>query len=189
MPPETQSLLERVGRGDPAAVPLMLDRFGPLVWSIARRQVGVARAEDLVQEIFVQIWKNAGRYDPERASETTYITTIARRRAVDERRKIGRSPESVEIEVDLEEPSDPFAGVELADEARIAADALSQLKPEQQRVLRLTLVEGLTHAEVAAATELPLGTVKSHVRRGLEKVRGLLREDRQERQGARRGEG
>jgi RNA polymerase sigma-70 factor (ECF subfamily) len=172
------SLLERVAGGDRAAVPRLLDEYGPLVWSIARKLVGTAGAEDVVQEVFIQLWKNAHRFDPERASEATFITTIARRRAIDHQRRVGRRPELEELPDEAPAETDALAAVELIDEARVAAEALAQLKPEQQQVLRLALVEGLTHTQIAVVTKLPLGTVKSHARRGLERVRALLKERR-----------
>jgi RNA polymerase sigma factor (sigma-70 family) len=170
------TLLERVGRGDKSAVPLLLDKYGPLVWSIARRQVGAEAAEDVVQEVFIQIWKNADRYDPERASEATYITTIARRRLIDQRRKLGRQPSHEELQEDAGIPDDRLERVDLGDDARVAALAMAQLKPEQQKVLKLSIVDGLSHTQIAELTHLPLGTVKSHARRGLERVRALLQE-------------
>lgn len=173
------TLLERIGAGDKAAVPLLLDKYGPLVWSIARRQAGADAAEDLVQEIFIQVWSHAERYDPERASEATYITTIARRRVIDHSRKVGRRPSQEELVDELPTEVSAFEAVDLADEARVAAEALAELKPEQQEVLRLAIVEGLTHNEIAEITNLPLGTVKSHSRRGLERVRAILKERRE----------
>lgn len=170
------TLLERIAGGDRAAVPLLLDRYGGLVWSIARRQVGVESAEDLVQEVFLQLWKTADRYDPERASEATWITTIARRRAIDLRRRVGRRPDEVALPEESAAEDDALERVELADEARLAAEALEQLRPEQREVLRLAIIEGLTHTQIAERTKLPLGTVKSHARRGLERVRALLAE-------------
>lgn len=174
------TLLERVAAGDRSAVPQLLDRYGPLVWSIARRQLGNEAAEDAVQETFVQIWKNAERFDPSRASEATYITTIARRRVIDFRRKAGRRPEAEELTFETPVESEGLASVEIGDEARVASEALADLKPDQQRVLKLAIVEGLTHTQIAARTKMPLGTVKSHARRGLERVRALLEERRGE---------
>lgn len=175
---EAPTLLQRVAAGDGAAVQLVLDRYGPLIWSIVRKQVRADLAEDLVQEVFIQVWKGAERYDPEIASEATYITTIARRRLIDQRRKIGRRPEHEVIVDEHASEGDELERVELADEARLAAQALAELKPEQQRVLRLALFEGLTHVEIAEATGTPLGTVKSHARRGLERVRQRIEEQR-----------
>jgi len=174
------TLLERVAAGDRSAVPALLDQYGPLVWSIARKQVGAAAAEDAVQEVFIEVWKHAGRFDPEVASEATYIATIARRRIIDQRRRIGRRPEVEEIEEQTPTTDDALEEVELVDEARVAQEALARLRPEQREVLKLAIFDGLTHTEIAAKTSLPLGTVKSHARRGLERVRTLLRE----RQGA-----
>ena len=173
------SLLERVGVGDQTAVPLLLDKYGPLVWSIARNLVSIDAAEDLVQEIFIQMWSHAERFDPTRASEVTFITMIARRRAIDHNRKVGRRPSLEEYQGEILSPESNFDAVDVADEARVASEALGQLIPEQQKVLRLAIVEGLTHTEIAALTQLPLGTVKSHARRGLERVRALLEERRE----------
>ena len=169
-------LLERVGRGDKTAVPLLLDQFGPLVWSIVRKQISPDAADDVVQEIFIQIWKNARRYDRERASEATFITIIARRRVIDHRRKVGRRPETEELQEETPTEEAAFEAVDHVDEARVAIEALAQLKPEQQKILGLAIVEGLTHTQIAEVTRMPLGTVKSHARRGLERVRSLLKE-------------
>ena len=168
------TLLQRVARGDSAAVTLVLDRYGALVWSIIRRQIGAEDAEEVVQEVFIDVWKSAARYAPERASEATFIATIARRRLIDHRRRVGRAPTLEEFEEGLSGETDVADHVELADEARIAREALEQLKPNQRRVLKLAIVEGLTHTQIAEVTRLPLGTVKSHARRGLERVRSLL---------------
>lgn len=176
---EAPTLLERVGAGDKSAVPLLLDKYGALVWAVASRMVPVAAAEDLVQEIFIQIWSHAERFDPSRASESTYITTIARRRAIDHNRKVGRRPSLEALEEDTIHKESSLEEIDVADEARVALAALGQLKPDQQKVLRLSIVEGLTHTEIATVTQLPLGTVKSHARRGLERIRALLEEQRE----------
>ncbi|MCC6230416.1 MAG: sigma-70 family RNA polymerase sigma factor [Phycisphaerales bacterium] len=171
-----EPLLQRVARGDQDAVRACLDRFGGLVWSLARRMTPThAEAEDAVQEIFVEIWKNAHRYDASVASETAFIAMIARRRLIDRRRRSGRLldkggfPEA--------EPPAGDAGEMSADErevANAAMSAMSRLSDDQQRVLRLSLVQGLSHERIAGATGLPLGTVKTHARRGLIRLRELL---------------
>lgn len=171
---DSDSLLLRVASGEAAAVPLLLDRYGSLVWSIARKQARPDEAEDLVQEVFIQIWKQAERYDPDRGSEAAFITTIARRRLIDHRRKVGRRGEAAELPEELPQEDSGVDPLELSDEARVAQEALDQLRPEQREVLQMALVEGKTHTEIAEITQLPLGTVKSHARRGLERVRQLL---------------
>ena len=168
------TLLERVARGDSAAVTALVQQYTPVVWAIARRQLGAQCAEDVVQEVFLALWKNAGRFDPALSSEATFVATVARRKMIDQHRRAGRRPT-------LELPDEPPAGldpglerVELGEEARAAEAAFEQLPRKQREVLRLAIVDGLTHVEIAARTALPLGTVKSHVRRGLERVRSVL---------------
>lgn len=170
------SLLQRIARGEKAAVQECLTRYGGLVWSLARRFLGNAtEAEDAVQEIFVELWKNADRYNPSLSSEPTYITMIARRRLIDRRRKIVRRPELVQLPEGVPSKQSPDTNrVDLVDEASKAAAALQELRPEQQRVLTLAVYHGLTHEEISQNTGLPLGTVKTHARRGLIKLREVL---------------
>jgi len=169
-----QNLLPRVAQGDEVAVRECIDRFGGLIWSLARRMVP-HEAEDAVQEIFVELWRHAGRFDPSVASETAFVAMIARRRLIDRRRRIERRPEANTLP---DEPADRDQGtsptVEVSDEARRAAAALNQLSTEQQRVLRLSIYRGLSHERIATVTGLPLGTVKTHARRGLMRIRDLL---------------
>ena len=134
---------------------------------------------DLVQEIFIDVWKSASRYDPSKASEATFIGTIARRRVIDRQRRVVRTREVEDVyEATLGESDAGLDRVDLGDEAGKAREALNQLQPDQRRVILMSVVEGLTHQEIAAATSIPLGTVKSHIRRGLEKTAQLLRTER-----------
>ncbi len=175
-------LLPRIARGDAHAVQECLERFGPLVWSLARKLMrDVATVEDLVQEIFIEVWKSAGRYDAARASEATFIATIARRRVIDRRRRISRAPGEEVIEDGMRGGDDPgLEMVEVRDEARRAHEALERLQPERRKVILMSVVDGLTHQEIATVTGMPLGTVKSHIRRGLDEAAQLLRPRRQE---------
>ena len=178
------TVLQRVAAGDAAAVQDALDRYGGLVWSLARRFCySQAEAEDAVQEIFIDLWKSAGRFDESVASEPTFVAMIARRRLIDRRRRIARRP-------DLAESREVFEGdgatagqtdrIEIGEEAARAAAALGELKEDQQRVLRLSIYQGLSHERIAEATGLPLGTVKTHVRRGLMRLREVLSAGRQD---------
>jgi len=171
--------LERIARGDQSAVQDCIDRFGNLVWSLARRLSGnQSDAEDAVQEIFVDIWRSAARYDPSLASEATFIAMIARRRLIDRRRRQSRRPD----EVSAPAPSEMYADhraegaetLELSEEAERARGAFTALSAEQQRVLQLSLQFGLSHQRISEATGLPLGTVKTHARRGLLRIRQAL---------------
>jgi RNA polymerase sigma-70 factor (ECF subfamily) len=174
---ETPTLLERVAAGDEGAVRLLVERYTPVVWTIARRQIGAQCAEDLVQDVFVALWRNAARFDPALSSEAAFVATVARRRVIDQRRRAGRSPLEERAEPSASElaaPDPALERLELGEEARGAEAALSALPRAQREVLRLAIVDGLTHVEIAARTRLPLGTVKSHLRRGLERVRARL---------------
>ncbi|MEM1329702.1 MAG: sigma-70 family RNA polymerase sigma factor [Planctomycetota bacterium] len=179
-------LLPRVAAGDESAVQETLDRFGGLVWSLARRLCRTdSEAEDAVQDIFVDVWQSSHRYDAGVASETAFVAMIARRRLIDRRRKAGRRPQEVALTegvsgragAGFESPAsvdDSATKSEETAEARRAMAMLSELSEEQQRVLQLSIYHGLSHEKIARATGLPLGTVKTHARRGLIRIRELL---------------
>jgi RNA polymerase sigma-70 factor (ECF subfamily) len=173
----SQSLLERIAAGDQAAVKECMDAYGNLVWALARRFCySPSDAEDATQEIFLEIWKSASRYDPSLGAEAVFVTTIARRRVIDRMRARKRRPptepfdEELTVAPSLEAPDAGPLGVEAA----IAARALAQLGEGERQVLLMGIVDGMTHTEIAIATGKPLGTVKTQMRRGLMKVRGLL---------------
>jgi RNA polymerase sigma-70 factor (ECF subfamily) len=174
------SALQRVAAGDGAAVREVLDRYAGLVLSLARRFApGDADAEDAVQEIFVDIWRSAGRFDPSVASEATFVAMIARRRLIDRRRRDVRQRDTAPID----ERNPPVAdwGAETSaggEEARLALKALGELRPDQQEVIRLSVLHGVSHERIAEATGLPLGTVKTHARRGLLRLREMLDQGR-----------
>ncbi|AWM39504.1 ECF RNA polymerase sigma factor RpoE [Gemmata obscuriglobus] len=171
----TDGVLPRIAAGDPAAVSDCIARYGGLVWSLARRFLGSpSDAEDAVQDVFIELWKNAGRYDPDRASEPTYVTMIARRRLIDRKRRAARVPGAQPFAEEPPAGEPPVARVEIEDEAAQATAALAELRDEERRVIRLAIYDGLTHEEIAAATGLPVGTVKTHIRRGLIRVRERL---------------
>ena len=172
------SVLARVAIGDVSAIKDCLQRFGGLVWALARRlSPSGSDAEDAVQEIFVDVWKSAGKFDSAAGCEATFVAMIARRRLIDRlRSRARRNEEPLRDTQDFDDPKvDPRAPRgELAAEAGLAAKALQQLRPEQRHVLELAVVQGLTHEEISARTGMPLGTVKAHARRGLLRVREVL---------------
>lgn len=172
----TQGILQRVANGERTAVQDCLDKYGGLVWSIARKMLRNSdEAEDAVQEIFIDVWKNAKRFDESKSSETTYIAMIARRRLIDKIRYSTRriSPDALD-DVLLEPFTRADKDMQMSVEAQEAAEAMRQLRPEQQQVLRLSIVQGMSHQEISEATGMPLGTVKTHARRGILQVRERL---------------
>ena len=173
------SVLQRIASGDPAAVRECIDQFGGLVWSLARRlSRSPADAEDATQEIFLDIWRSAGRFDASQGSDKVFIAMIARRRLIDRLRKATAEPPMDPVEV-LENVawSTPGSGPSISVEAEQAKRALAELRPEQRQVLELGLLQGLSQTEIAARLNMPLGTVKSFMRRGLIKVREYMNID------------
>ena len=168
------SILERIAGGDRAAVGECIDVHGGLVRALAFRFCNnLADTDDLVQDVFIEIWKCAGRYDSRIASETTFVAMVARRRMIDRRRKLRTEPVPRSLPEGLTAaPSREL--LEQADDVARAEKALESLREEQRRVLSLSLRDGLTYDQIARTVGLPLGTVKTHARRGLIRLRELL---------------
>lgn len=171
-----QAILKRIALGDRSAVDDCLDAYGGLIWSIARKMLRNSDdAEDAVQEVFIDIWKNAGRFDETQSSETTFVAMIARRRIIDRIRFANRRISADSLDDMLTEPAQRGdEQMQICVEAREAAKAMNALRPEQRRVLELSIVQGLSHQEIADATGMPLGTVKTHARRGIMQAREYL---------------
>lgn len=155
-----------------------LDRYEGLVWALARRMLGPGSdAEDSVQEIFIELWRHAGRFDPAAGTEVTFVATIARRRLIDARRRQSRQPAITPIDdPDLHElaPESPPTESHLDDEALRALGVLRSLPADQRRMMEWSIADGLSHSEISQRTGTPLGTVKSIIRRGLLRIRKVL---------------
>ena len=173
---DSPNLLARVAQGEQSAVRECLDRYGGLVWSLARRLLHThAEAEDAVHEVFIEVWKNAWKYDGSVASETAFVAMLARRRLIDRRRRLDRRRDKETLpETSAAPASTSTFDLSASEESQAAAAAFEELSDEQRRCLRLSVYEGLTHDKIAASTGLPLGTVKTHVRRGLIRIRAML---------------
>ena len=172
----TESFLERVAAGDEGAMVACVDRYANLIWSLARRFTSSGtEAEDAVQEVFIDLWSSAARYDSSKASETTFIAMVARRRLIDRLRKTKREPNMEEIDAAAEIGTPGHAAAtEVNDEADRALRLIKTLKPEQQQIIQLSVYHGHTHQSIADTLGLPLGTVKTHLRRGLLRVREAM---------------
>ena len=166
-------VLTRVARGDAAAMRECIARYGGLIWSLARRHTRSAgEAEDATQEVFLDLWKSAARYDSSIASETAFVAMIARRRLIDLRRK-NKHVAAPPLGEPQNDPVDERPAPDTCAEASMAAEALKQIRPEQRRVILLAC-EGHSHDDIARETGRPVGTVKAHARRGLLRIRALL---------------
>jgi RNA polymerase sigma-70 factor (ECF subfamily) len=163
------TLLRRLSGGDQSALGEFYDLYAGLVNGIALRVLRDAtEAEDVVQEVFVQIWRQATRYDPVRGTPEAWICTMARTRALDRlRRRAARR----------EEPGDAAPGTSArprAEEALAVRQALDGLSADQRRALELAYYEGLTQSEIATRLNEPLGTVKTRIRSAMLRLREAL---------------
>jgi RNA polymerase sigma-70 factor (ECF subfamily) len=174
-----RAAFERIVQGDSEALGEIYDRHGRLVYSLALRIMrDQSDAEDIVQEVFSQAWRQAARYDASRGSVLGWLLVLARSRALDRVRSRRCRPEPSNGEMPLADipdravPADEqLAWQGQAAEIRAALDNLSVL---QRIAIELAFYEGLTHAEIAERLELPLGTVKTRIRQGLLKLRDRL---------------
>ena len=163
-----QNLLCSIANGNKAAVSEFIDRYGGLLWSLALRLTrNEADAEDAVQDVFIAIWKSAKRFDPAIASEKTFVSMVARRRLIDRNRRKKLEMSSAEVAEIVDKSGDAGDQAELNDEVKKAVGILNQLPDDQSKAIRLSIYGGLSHSQIAAATGNSLGTVKTHIRRGL----------------------
>lgn len=178
------SLLQQIAEGDASAVERLVDAYGGLIWSMAGRYLDRADAAmaDAVQEIFVEIWMSAGRYDPARGPEIAFVTTIARRRFIDAQRRIARL-RRLEASVAADDGPPPSVATTPAGPGHAPDDAgareellaaFDRLPGDERTVLWLFLHHGLSHDQISTATDAPLGTVKSRIRRGLLRLRSTV---------------
>jgi RNA polymerase sigma-70 factor, ECF subfamily len=179
--------LSRIALGDRAALAALYKAAGAhLLGVILRIQRDRAQAEDVLQEIFVSIWRNAQGYDAARSQPMTWLTSIARNRAIDSlrRRKTEVSTVSAHLGDDdddanlvdtiASEESSPMELMEQAAQARAVTHCIGALSAEQQQCVALAYYQGLSHSEVAQHLQQPLGTVKSWVRRALMALKDCL---------------
>jgi len=172
-------ILHEVARGVERAMQECITKYSGLVWSIACRYVkNQTCVEDVVQEVFTDLWKCAKRYDPAIASESTFIGMLARRRAIDFVRKESRRPQLEPLpegEFQGHFSSEPTTVIRC--ESGDVMEAVKVLPEETRQIFFLHFDEGMTHPEISEKTGLPLGTVKTRLRRGLIEVRRKLRLD------------
>ena len=158
--------------GDESALRDAYEAHGALVFSFCRRSLADDRAEEVTQDVFVSAWRGRDRFDPAKGSLAGWLIGIAKFRIVDNLRAEGRhsdrrsSAEPTDLPVESE--------IERLADRMLVAEALDLLAPRARKVVELSFLEGLPHAEIAARTSLPLGTVKSDIRRGIETIRRQL---------------
>jgi RNA polymerase sigma-70 factor (ECF subfamily) len=169
------ALLKRMRDGDESAVGQLYDRYSGIVYSVALRVLNdTGAAEDVLQEVFLQLWRNPGVFDSNRGSLGAWLAVIARNRAIDSlrRRRPETEVEKVVLSVDCDLESETARRVSI-EKARAA---LAKVPAEQRKALELAFFQGLTHTEIAAKTGEPLGTIKTRIRAALIALRKAMTE-------------
>lgn len=179
------ALMAAIAAGKKDALSVLFDRHAGLVMSLCLR---ICRdhhiAEEVLMDVFHEAWRRADRYDPSRANPRTYLTTLARSRAIDRLRSTKASlPKDVASQpiedllpsLSMPESSDPSASSETAEQAVFVRSLLMSLDDNQRKAIELAYYYGLSHSEIAEKLGKPLGTIKTHVRQGLIQLRDALR--------------
>jgi RNA polymerase sigma-70 factor (ECF subfamily) len=175
-PADVDDLMRRAARGDSEAFAELYDELSPAVYGLARRVVrDPARAEDVTQEVFLDVWRKATRFDVERGKAKTWVMTIAHRRAVDAVRRSEaqkrQDHQAAPDEVSHDEPGDALIARE---EHAAVHDCLETLTDLQLESVRLAYFNGYTYGEVATLLDKPLPTIKTRMRDGLIRLRDCL---------------
>ena len=174
---ELAALLPRVAAGDRAAFRRLYDLQAPRLYAVALRVTRQAPlAADAVHDAFLQVWRNAGRFEAARGSPEGWLLSLVRYRALDIARRRGRemSQDDLDLPEPVDEDPDPLQRLASSRDAAALHACLRQIEADRRRLLLLAFVDGLSHSEVAERVSMPLGTVKSWIRRSLQSLRLCL---------------
>jgi RNA polymerase sigma-70 factor, ECF subfamily len=178
------ALLRLMARANSEALSELYDRYARLVYGLALQSSGeAAAAEEITQDTFLRAWENAASYQPEKGKVSTWLVSIARYRAIDLLRKKQARRENKHLSLEemptfaLPDDENVEDEVDLRSRQRLVRLALAQLPEDQREALGLAYFRGMTHAQIAAALKQPLGTVKTRIRLGMQKLRQSLEQD------------
>lgn len=178
---EEVELLRRVAAGDEAAFARLYDRFARPLFAVAMRILReVTAAEDMLQDVFVQIWERAAQYDVSSGKPFTWLVVLTRNKCIDRlrarqrREKLGETMLELEAAQPAAAPGGPPELMDLNEQVATMRQALAELRAEQRHALELAFLHGLTQTEIAAHLAVPLGTVKARIRRGMLQLRARL---------------
>jgi RNA polymerase sigma-70 factor (ECF subfamily) len=175
------AIVARIAQQDQTAIAELYDRYARILYAVAFKILGIQEeTEEVVLDVFQQVWRAAARYNPQKARVDTWLFMQIRSRALDKlrsRQRVSRiqevSLDAVDIEVQAA-TSNPVEDVVILERRTMVVAAIKQLPPEQQQVIELVYFQGLTHGEIAAATGVALGTIKTRIRLALSKLRAAL---------------
>ena len=173
---DNDSILARIADDENGSFELLIEKYGNLVWSIGKKFLyRQSDVEDAVQEVFIAIWKSANKFDANKAKEITFVSMIARRRFIDHLRKISKHK-------NLESIDDDNRGHQLYKESilnestdlQLIKNAIKSLDIDDQELLNLSIYQGYSHSEISKLLNVPLGTVKTRIRRNLIKLKEVF---------------
>ena len=173
-------LLKRIAQQEQSALARLYERYARVIYAVAFKSLGsVEESEEIVLDVFSQVWRTAERYDATKGRVDTWLFMMTRSRILDRLRSLQRAAKTENASVEAEIQSirvsvDPVEDVLTRERRTQVLAALSQLPDEQRLVIELAYYQGLTHSEIAAQTGLSLGTVKTRIRLGLNKLRTAL---------------
>lgn len=169
------TLIPLIAAGDRAAFKRVYDTHSPRLYAVAIRITRQgALASDAVQDAFLQLWRNAGQFDLTRGNPEAWLVSLVRYRALDIARRRVREVSDEDAPEQIDTDPDPLARLASSQDAAALHSCLGALEAERRRLLSLAFIEGLSHSEVADRLKLPLGTVKSWIRRSLQSLRLCL---------------
>jgi RNA polymerase sigma-70 factor, ECF subfamily len=175
---EAANLLTKIAEGDRKALSDLYDRYSRMIYAIAWKSLNsVEECEEVVLDVFAQIWRIADRFDLQKGSAEQWMFTLARSRILDRLRKLQRLQKVNQVidagkEIDFPTASvDPIEAIEIGERRQQVLTALVQIPTAQRQVIEMAYYQGLTHTEIATATGLSLGTVKTRLRLGLSKLK------------------
>jgi RNA polymerase sigma-70 factor, ECF subfamily len=183
-PPDDFELMLLIERQDPDALAQLYDRYGGLVFTLGLRMLrDRGEAEELVSDVFLEVWRRCERYDPTRGAPVAYIVTVARSRAIDRQRSAAfRAKTNLSAAAGLGSanpspgPDPSTSAIVVENRGRVRA-AMEVLDPLYRQAVELAFFDGLSHTQIAQRLDKPLGTVKTYIRQGLIRLRDCLRKE------------
>jgi RNA polymerase sigma-70 factor, ECF subfamily len=180
-------LIQLMARSKTEALSELYDRYGRLVYGLSLQAVGEpATAEEITQDTFLRAWENAATYKPEKGKVSTWLASIARNRSIDQLRRQNARHENHQVSLDqmptFSLPDDNHVENEIdqRSQQQLVRKALSQIPGDQREALALAYFRGMTHEQIAKALNQPLGTVKTRIRLGMQKLRQYFLEEVEE---------